>query len=324
MTLTDANELAVRTIGRRPDWTEVIDTSGAPVATGDGLYLQEAPVTHVDVRLRESLRHRRGRLTVETVSDNGIYSWEVDTVSLSYTASGSATEDEILNAIVRLTNAESLSVRAERRDLSGDGKSDTVVLESNYTSFDVTAASNDLYTLTIQDLGTDRVLERVQYTSGGSATVASIIDGLVQAVNSSDVGARAFAEDTDQDGATDVGFVRPDGRGSLYLVGASIGGALNILNRGRETDNPHYSDTGSNLLALDADARSLDAVRFFTTNAASQAPEGWRLQKEWADVDYRGLSDLVRTAGDERGYLEVLNIDEGQIRSAHLGPAIEE
>lgn len=325
MTLPNANELAIRQIGRRPEWSEQANVSGAPQTPTAGVFLRDAPVTHLDVRLREDLRTRRARITVASVASNALYEWEVGTRTISYTSSGSATEDEILNAIVRLTNDEATQARAERRDLSGDGNKDTVVLESGHTAFSVTAADNDTYTLNIRDDSTRHLLGRIQYTSGSGATVASVCDGLTQAINGSDVQVRAFAEDTDADGDTNAVFMRPDKRGSIYASGTTLGsGGFDFFARGDESDNPHYGLFSENVLDLDADARQLEAVRFFTSARGDSPPGGWRLDREWTSISYRGLTERICTPGRQRGYIEIFNIDEGSIRSAHIGPAIEE
>jgi hypothetical protein len=322
-----ANRLDVLLVGRNPQWRPQDDVSGAPDGITDGQDLaDDAPVTYIKIDLRETLRWRTGRVTVDLVQDATNYEVEVRSSTAVYGSSGSADEPEIVNGIVQEVNALRLDVRARSIDQDGDGNDDEVRIESNHSCLSVASVSNsDTYFVAINGV-------RIETSSDSTATEAEILDDLATAINQASVKADARPEDTTGNGDTDTLFIAPIDTGSLDIpdAGASGSGDLTIEARGLESDNPHYGigPNSGGRLSLDADASKLDAVRWYQYavegSLADNAPDSWAVDQEWGPISYRGFDKRVLTTAARRGYLEAVNTAEGSIRRALIGPAVEE
>lgn len=315
-----ATRLAVLLVGRNPKWTEQSDYSGAPSVADAGVFLEDAPVTKVDVRLRENLKFRTGRVSVETVADSETYNIEVRGDTAAFGSDSDATEQEIVNGLVDAVNALRQDVRARGVDEDGDGNLDTVYLESNRTAIFVDSVSaGEDYTVTVN--GVDHTVT----ADGGAPSADGILTGLDSALDTSSAPVKSYAEDTDDDGNVDTIFIVPVEAGSLDVsVSATGAGSLTIAAQGQESDNPHYGlpgSTGSAELSLDADAVQVDARYYTTYKGDSEVPGGWRLVAEYTSIGYRGLDEAVATAGKERGYIEIANSNEGTPREVSQGPA---
>lgn len=311
-----ATNLAVQAWLTDPHWEDQEeDPSGAPVGDTYGETLENKAVTIFDLRLRESLRYRKGRVTIpDNAQDNTTYEIDVRGLRASYTSSGSADKPEILNGLARGVNGLKLDVRAYTTDTDNDNNADTLILKSNHTSLSVSATSNGTtHSVTIEGV-------TVEYQAGSGDSVGDVMDELIDLINgSSDMPfAKAFKQDTDDDGVTEMFFVLPVDYGSLTV--SATNATVHML--GRESDNPSVDVSDSTpALGLDLDAASLDTVRFYglMTKGESTVPGGWRLVEEYTNVDYRGFQKTLKVGPFKRGYIEVVHGGSGTLRSTKIG-----
>lgn len=314
-----ATRLAVLLAGRNPKWSEQDSFGGAPSVDDAGIFLENAPLCWIDVQLRENLKYRRGRITVTTVADSETYNVEVRQSTASYNSDGDATEVEVVEGIVQEVNALRLDVHARAIDEDSDNDPDTVYLESNNTAIHIdTLAASETYSVTVNGYTASQA-------SDGTPSDEEVLDPIVSDLNASAAPVRAYGEDTTGDGNTDTIFLEPVEAESLEVaVSATGSGSIVIDAAGKEGDNPHYGlpgSTGSAELALDADAVEVDLLFFVTHRGDASVPEGWRLEDSISSVGYRGTVQPQQAAGRERGYVQIINRDEGTVRSVSIGPA---
>jgi len=337
----NATELAVEAWGRDPKWeTQEDDPTGAPHAN-DGEALQNAPVSRIDVKMRENLRRRTARITLgsdfdETASNT--YTIDVRQQTASYTYNGLSSSnsttrdeaiDEILKNLQQSVNQLKEDVRAYTQDPDNDNEAETLVIESAYTIIEVVGAQAQDYTIDIGE-------QSISYTAAAGDTLGDIMDELAGQVNQNIPFAKAFRLDTEQDqddddigdGSVDLIALSSINHGDLNVsVDASSNSSdIDVLTHGYEAANPHISlnnQTGLPGFNIDLDAARLDAVRFYgrLSVGESDPPGGWRLIQEWTDISYRGLTKIVRTGGLEKGYVEVVQRGGGSIRSIKIGPS---
>jgi len=133
-----ANRLAVRAVGRSPDW-KLVDRSdlvGTPVPEDDGygVHLEDANVALLHVQTREVARYRTTYPFVHTVDDTADYTATLDGTSSTYSAVGGDGQGDIAQGLATAVDGTAVNngtVTASPVDRNDDGTDDAVVIKGD-------------------------------------------------------------------------------------------------------------------------------------------------------------------------------------------------